>query len=72
LRVDNQQICEFTQLFSDASTREIGFLNEDSATQLITQPAQGILEYEPKRFKPLLNYQQDTPIYSSHLLCYFC
>jgi ABC-type branched-subunit amino acid transport system substrate-binding protein len=55
--------------FPDASTREIGFLNEDSATQLITQPAQGILEYEPKAIQAIIELSAGHP-YFIQVICF--
>ncbi|MBD2411268.1 hypothetical protein FACHB389_16385 [Nostoc calcicola FACHB-389] len=55
--------------FQDASTREIGFLNKDSATQLITQPAQGILEYEPEAIKAIIELSAGHP-YFIQVICF--
>ncbi|AUB39627.1 ABC-type branched-chain amino acid transport system, periplasmic component [Nostoc flagelliforme CCNUN1] len=55
--------------FQDASTREIGFLNENSATELITQPAQGILEYEPGAIQAIIELSAGHP-YFIQVICF--
>ncbi|MEH2034279.1 MAG: ABC transporter substrate-binding protein [Nostoc sp.] len=60
--------------FQDVSTRdtseiEIGFLNKDSARQLITQPAQGILEYEPEAIQAIIELSAGHP-YFIQVICF--
>ncbi|MBD2515062.1 ABC transporter substrate-binding protein [Nostoc sp. FACHB-973] len=55
--------------FEDASTREIGFLNKDSATQLITQPAEGVLDYEPEAIKAIIELSAGHP-YFIQVICF--
>ncbi|BDI16906.1 hypothetical protein ANSO36C_27080 [Nostoc cf. commune SO-36] len=57
--------------FQDASTREteIGFLNKDSAIQLITYPAQGILEYKPEAIQAIIELSAGHP-YFIQVICF--
>jgi hypothetical protein len=55
--------------FNDASRNEIDFLNKDSATQLITQPAQGILEYEPEAIQAIIDLSAGHP-YFIQVICF--
>ena len=55
--------------FQDASSCEIGFLNENSATELITQPAQGILEYEPRAIQAIIELSAGHP-YFIQVICF--
>ncbi|MBH8561414.1 hypothetical protein I8748_04340 [Nostoc sp. CENA67] len=55
--------------FQDASSREIGFLNQNSATELITQPAQGILEYEPAAIQAIIELSAGHP-YFIQVICF--
>ncbi|NES71248.1 MAG: ATP-binding protein, partial [Okeania sp. SIO2D1] len=45
-RLDDMK--NFLHLFRRAPNKEIGLLDEKSATQLITKPAEGVLEYQPE------------------------
>lgn len=55
--------------FEDASTREIGFLDENSATELITQPAEGILEYNPEAIQAIIELSAGHP-YFIQVICF--
>ncbi|MEH1819966.1 MAG: ABC transporter substrate-binding protein [Nostoc sp.] len=55
--------------FQDVSIYEIGFLNENSATQLITQPAEGILEYEPEAIQAIIELSAGHP-YFIQVICF--
>ncbi|WP_392533879.1 ABC transporter substrate-binding protein [Nostoc sp. C117] len=60
--------------FQDASSHdtreiEIGFLNKDSATQLITQPAQGILEYASEAIQAIIELSAGHP-YFIQVICF--
>ncbi len=55
--------------FQDADIREIDFLDEDSATQLITQPAQGILEYSQEAITAIIELSAGHP-YFIQVICF--
>ncbi|MEH1785238.1 MAG: ABC transporter substrate-binding protein [Nostoc sp.] len=55
--------------FQDVSIYEIGFLNENSATQLIAQPAEGILEYEPEAIQGIIKLSAGHP-YFIQAICF--
>lgn len=55
--------------FEDADIHEIDFLDEYSATQLITQPAQGILEYSQEAIKAIIELSAGHP-YFIQVICF--
>ncbi|PHK40181.1 hypothetical protein VF12_11690, partial [Nostoc linckia z15] len=55
--------------FQDAYIHEIDFLDEHSATQLITQPAQGILEYSQEAIKAIIELSAGHP-YFIQVICF--
>ncbi len=56
-------------LFKDAPYLEIGLLDEVSAKRLITQPAEGILEYEPEAIQAILKLSAGHP-YFTQVICF--
>jgi ABC-type branched-subunit amino acid transport system substrate-binding protein len=56
-------------LFKDAPYQEIGLLDEVSTKRLITNPAQGILEYEPEAIKAILELSGGHP-YFTQVICF--
>ncbi|MBF2062954.1 MAG: ABC transporter substrate-binding protein [Calothrix sp. C42_A2020_038] len=56
-------------IFPNASTREIGFLNQDSAIQLITQPANGVLKYDPQAIQLIIKLSAGHP-YFIQIICF--
>ncbi|MFN6519603.1 MAG: ABC transporter substrate-binding protein [Nostoc sp. CreGUA01] len=55
--------------FEDADIHEIDFLDRDSATQLITQPAQGILEYSQEAITAIIELSAGHP-YFIQVICF--
>ncbi len=55
--------------FQDAYIHEIDFLDEHSATQLITQPAQGILEYSQEAITAIIELSAGHP-YFIQVICF--
>ena len=51
-------------LFRIAPNQEIGLLNEKSATQLITKPTQGVLEYQPDAIAAILELSAGHPYFT--------
>ncbi|MEH1779399.1 MAG: AAA-like domain-containing protein [Nostoc sp.] len=57
------------QLFRDSSVFKIGLLDEISAKQLITQPTEGILTYEPDAIQAILELSSGHPLFTQGI-CY--
>jgi ABC-type branched-subunit amino acid transport system substrate-binding protein len=64
---DNWQ--NLLQLFKDAPFQKVGLLDEISARRLITQPAQGMLEYEEDAIKAILELSAGHP-YFTQVICF--
>jgi ABC-type branched-subunit amino acid transport system substrate-binding protein len=56
-------------IFKEATTLEIGLLDELSAKQLITKPAEGVLEYEPDALQAILKLSAGHP-YFTQVICF--
>jgi tetratricopeptide (TPR) repeat protein len=56
-------------LFREAPNQEVGFLDNRSAEQLITQPARGLLEYTPDTIAAILELSAGHP-YFTQLICF--
>ncbi len=56
-------------IFKDAPYREIGLLDRETATKLITKSAEGILEYKPEAIEAILELSSGHP-YFTNLLCH--
>jgi len=56
-------------LFRRAPNQEIGLLDEKSATQLITKPAEGVLEYQPDAIAAILELSAGHP-YFTQVICF--
>ncbi|KAM3092955.1 tetratricopeptide repeat protein [Phormidesmis sp. 146-35] len=56
-------------LFREAPNQEVGFLDNRSAEQLITQPARGVLEYTPDTIAAILELSAGHP-YFTQLICF--
>ncbi|MDH4137272.1 MAG: AAA family ATPase, partial [Anaerolineae bacterium] len=60
---------EFPPLSSVGIQKKVGFLNRDEAVQLVVQPVQGILTYEPEAVQRILSLTSGHPYYVQ-LLCH--
>ena len=56
-------------LFHQAPNQRIGLLQERNAKRLITQPAEGILEYQPDAIQAILKLSAGHP-YFTQVMCY--
>jgi ABC-type branched-subunit amino acid transport system substrate-binding protein len=54
-------------IFECALTKEIQFLEEDSARQLITKPAEGFLEYEPDAIQAIIQLSAGHPYFTQNI-----
>lgn len=57
------------KIFEDVPKIEIGFLDKDSTKELITKPAQGVLEYEEEAIKAIFNLSAGHP-YFTQIICF--
>jgi ABC-type branched-subunit amino acid transport system substrate-binding protein len=57
------------QLFKGAPFQEVGLLDDISAKRLITQPAEGMLEYEEDAIKAILELSAGHP-YFTQVICF--
>ena len=66
-RLDDME--NLLNLFRRAPNQEIGLLHEESATQLITKPAEGVLEYQPDAIAAILELSAGHP-YFTQVICF--
>ena len=59
----------FLAKFHDAPKKEIGLLDEESAINLITKPAQNVLEYNPDAITAILELTSGHP-YFTQIICF--
>ncbi|MFM5994410.1 MAG: ABC transporter substrate-binding protein [Dolichospermum sp.] len=57
------------KIFEDVPKIEIGLLDKDSTKELITKPAQGVLEYEEEAIKAIFNLSAGHP-YCTQIICF--
>lgn len=57
------------KIFEDVPKIEIGLLDKDSTKELITKPAQGVLEYEEEAIKAIFNLSAGHP-YFTQIICF--
>ena len=57
------------KIFEDVPKIEIGLLDKDSTKELITKPAQGVLEYEEEAIKGIFNLSAGHP-YCTQIICF--
>ena len=55
--------------FKNAPIAEIGFLDEANSTKLITEPAEGILKYEPEAIQEIIKLSAGHP-YFTQSICF--
>lgn len=63
------ELAQLRALFPQAVVREIGFLDEIAARELITKSAQGILNYEPEAIQGILELAAGHP-YFTQVICF--
>ena len=66
-RLDDMK--NFLNLFGRAPNQEIGLLDEKSATQLITKPAEGVLKYQSDAIAAILELSVGHP-YFTQVICF--
>ncbi|MBD2143351.1 ABC transporter substrate-binding protein [Anabaena sp. FACHB-1250] len=57
------------KIFEDVPKIEIGLLDKDSTKELITKPAQNVLEYEEEAIKAIFNLSAGHP-YCTQIICF--
>ncbi len=57
------------KIFEDVPKIEIGLLDKDSTKEVITKPAQGVLEYEEEAIKAIFNLSAGHP-YCTQIICF--
>ncbi|GCL42832.1 ABC transporter substrate-binding protein [Dolichospermum planctonicum] len=57
------------KIFEDVPKIKIGLLDKDSTKELITKPAQGVLEYEEEAIKAIFNLSAGHP-YCTQIICF--